>query len=74
LPRQPLKLLQYLYKNLNRVCSTEELRNVIGENYNLTYVHTLIGRIRDEIETDPGQFCYLISEPKIGYRLRTKPE
>jgi hypothetical protein len=46
---------------------------VIGENYNSTYIHTLVGRIREVIEADPDHAIYLITEPNIGYKLIRKP-
>ncbi|MBI2759791.1 MAG: winged helix-turn-helix domain-containing protein [Chloroflexi bacterium] len=71
---RPFKLVQYLYDHADRVCTTDELRkNVIGENYNPTYIHTLIGRIREVIESDPNNAAYLITEPNIGYMLIRKP-
>ncbi len=72
---RPLALLEYLYEHSDRVCTTEELRqNVIGENYNATYIHTLVGRIREAIENEPEDPHYLISEPNIGYHLKVRPE
>jgi DNA-binding response OmpR family regulator len=71
---RPFKLLKYLYDNADRVCTNDELRlNVIGENYNPTYIHTLVGRVRLIIEADPDKAVYLITEPNIGYRLIIKP-
>jgi len=71
---RPYKLLQYLYENSNKVCTMDELRkNVIGENYNTTYIHTLVGRIREAIEKEPEHPHYLISEPNVGYRLILNP-
>lgn len=71
---RPYKLLQYLYKNSNKICTIDELRkNVIGESYNLTYIHTLVGRIREVIEIEPEHPHYLISLPNIGYRLIPRP-
>lgn len=69
------KLLQYLYDNSDRICTTDELREkVIGDNYNPTYIHTLVGRIRSLIEDRPEHPQYLISETGIGYRLIISPE
>jgi hypothetical protein len=75
LSSRPYKLLQYLYENSSKACTTDELRkNVIGENYNATYIHTLVGRIREIIENEPEHPHYLISEPNIGYRLIIRPQ
>ncbi len=71
---RPFTLLKYLYDHSDRVCTNDELRlNVIGENYNHTYIHTLVGRVRVIIESDPDKAVYLITEPNIGYKLIIKP-
>jgi hypothetical protein len=75
IPPSPFKLLFYLYQHADRVCSTEELRkNVIGENYNATYIHTIINRIRELIEKDPENARYIVSEHSIGYQLILHPK
>lgn len=75
IPPSPFKLLFYLYQHTDRVCSTEELRkNVIGENYNATYIHTIINRIRELIEKDPENARYIVSEHSIGYQLDLHPK
>lgn len=70
---QPFSVFKYLFQNAGRICSTEELvREALAGNSQ--YLHTLIGRIRREIEQDPKQPRYLLTEHNIGYRLVKKPE
>ena len=74
LARRPFEVLQYLFENLGRICTANELRkNVLGENYSSTYIHTLVGRIREKLEIDPKEEHYLITD-NVGYRLVVKPE
>jgi len=75
LARQPFALFHYLFLNANRVCTKDELvKSVLKNEYKEYYLHTLIGRIRKDIENDPKQPRFLITEPSAGYRLIPKPE
>ncbi|HPO87486.1 MAG TPA: DNA-binding response regulator [Candidatus Hydrogenedentes bacterium] len=75
LARQPFALFHYLFLNSNRVCTKVELvKNVLKNEYNEYYLHTLIGRVRNAIENDPDKPRFLITEPSVGYRLIPKPE
>ena len=49
------------------------LQSVWGSEYGgeVHYLHVYIGRLRRKIEPDPQQPQYLITEPGVGYRLRT---
>ena len=70
---QPFSVFKYLFQNAGRICSTEELvREALAGNSQ--YLHTLIGRIRREIEQDPKQPRYLLTEHNVGYRLVKKPQ
>ena len=67
-------ILKFLYKNLGNTVSRETLlHEVWGYNSKVT-THTLethIYRLRQKIEDDPSNACFLITEPG-GYKLRHK--
>ena len=64
-------ILKFLYKNLGNTVSRETLlHEVWGYNSNVT-THTLethIYRLRQKIEDNPSNACFLITEPG-GYKL-----
>ena len=66
-------ILKFLYKNLGNVIKRETLlHEVWGYNSKVT-THTLethIYRLRQKIENDPSNACFLITEPG-GYKLRS---
>ena len=66
-------ILKFLYKNLENTVSRETLlHKVWGYNSKVT-THTLethIYRLRQKIEDDPSNACFLITEPG-GYKLRS---
>ena len=66
-------ILKFLYKNLGNVISRETLlHEVWGYNSTVT-THTLethIYRLRQKIEDDPSNACFLITEPG-GYKLHS---
>ena len=66
-------ILKFLYKNLGNTVSRETLlHEVWGYNSKVT-THTLethIYRLRQKIEDDPSNTCFLITEPG-GYKLRS---
>jgi two-component system KDP operon response regulator KdpE len=49
------------------------LQAVWGPNYGdeIHYLHVYVARLRRKIEPDPQSPRYLITEPGVGYRLRT---
>ena len=67
-------ILNFLYKNLRNTVSRETLlHEVWGYNSKIT-THTLethIYRLRQKIEDDPSNACFLITVPG-GYKLRHK--
>ncbi len=71
LTAQEFRLFDYLFQNVNRVCTKEELlRNVLkGEHYSEDYLPTLIGRIRKTIGDDSKEPRFVITEAGVGYRL-----
>ena len=66
-------ILKFLYKNLGNVINRETLlHEVWGYNSKVT-THTLethIYRLRQKIEDEPSNACFLITEPG-GYKLRS---
>ena len=66
-------ILKFLYKNLGNVIKRETLlHEVWGYNSKVT-THTLethIYRLRQKIEEDPSNACFLITEPG-GYKLHS---
>ena len=66
-------ILKFLYKNLGNIISRETLlHEVWGYNSKVT-THTLethIYRLRQKIEDDPSNACFLITEPG-GYKLHS---
>ena len=66
-------ILDFLYKNLGKVIKRETLlHEVWGYNSKVT-THTLethIYRLRQKIEDDPSNACFLITEPG-GYKLHS---
>jgi DNA-binding response OmpR family regulator len=66
-------ILNFLYKNLRNTVSRETLlHEVWGYNSKVT-THTLethIYRLRQKIEDDPSNACFLITEPG-GYKLQS---
>lgn len=66
-------ILKFLYKNLENTVSRETLlHEVWGYNSKVT-THTLethIYRLRQKIEDDPSNACFLITEPG-GYKLHS---
>ncbi|HLF73850.1 MAG TPA: DNA-binding response regulator [Anaerolineales bacterium] len=74
LPPQPFRLLNYLYRRANQVCTKEELlEEALQGEYDEGYLHTLIGRIRKTVEEEIDRPRYLITEPNAGYRLVPRP-
>ena len=67
-------ILKFLYKHIGNIVSRETLlHEVWGYNSKVT-THTLethIYRLRQKIEDDPSEACFLITEPG-GYKLRHK--
>jgi two-component system, OmpR family, KDP operon response regulator KdpE len=67
-------VLFYLASNPNvTVAHTKLLQAVWGPDYGdqVEYLRTFVNQLRKKIEADPAHPRYLITEPWIGYRLRT---
>jgi two-component system KDP operon response regulator KdpE len=68
-------LLKVLVAHSGRVLTHHQLlREVWGKNYEEEFhiLHVNISNLRRKIETDPARPQYIITEPGVGYRLRTK--
>jgi two-component system, OmpR family, KDP operon response regulator KdpE len=72
LTRQEYRLLHLLASHLGLVITHDQLMNNIWGNSspdNVQYLRTLVRRLRQKLEVDPGQPKLLISESGVGYRL-----
>jgi two-component system KDP operon response regulator KdpE len=70
------ELLRYLAAHADRVVTHRQLlREALGPSYedatqNLRY---FVAQLRKKIEPVPAEPRYLVTEPGVGYRLRTSP-
>jgi DNA-binding winged helix-turn-helix (wHTH) protein len=70
------KLLAYLISNRGRIVThTELLRSLWGPEYGgeSEYIRVFIGQLRRKIEEDPSNPKFIVTEPRMGYRL-VEPE
>jgi len=68
------RLLTTLIKHAGRVLTHRQLlREVWGPNATdqTPYLRVYMGQLRHKLEQDPGRPRYLLTEPGVGYRLRT---
>lgn len=68
------EVLKFLATNAGRVITHRSLlRGVWGPAYEAEdhYLYVFIGRLRRKLESDPARPRYLLTEPGIGYRLRS---
>lgn len=69
------RLLTYLFHRSEMVCTYEQiLENVWGWEYrdSIDYVHVYISHIRQNIEENPRNPAYILSERGVGYRFEKK--
>jgi two-component system KDP operon response regulator KdpE len=69
------KLLYALARHLGKVVTHRQLlREVWGEAYvdESHYLRVYMGQLRHKLEPDPAQPRYLITEPGVGYRLKSE--
>jgi two-component system, OmpR family, KDP operon response regulator KdpE len=68
------KLLVLLVQNAGKVVTHRQLlHEVWGPGTNDThYLRVFMGQLRQKLEEDPSHPRYLITEPGVGYRLRTE--
>jgi two-component system KDP operon response regulator KdpE len=67
-------VLKALIANPDRVLTFSMLlRRVWGPGYTTEghYLHVYIARLRKKLEADPQAPRWIVSEPGVGYRLRT---
>ena len=68
------ELLKVLIANAGRVVSERRLLQAVwGPDYGaeLHYLHVYVARLRKKLEADPQHPSILVTEPGVGYRLRT---
>jgi len=70
------QLLAYLVQNAGRVLGFQQiLENVWGCEYqdSINYVHVYMSHLRNKLEEDPKNPCYLLTEHGMGYRFQKSP-
>jgi two-component system, OmpR family, KDP operon response regulator KdpE len=69
------KLLATLVRRAGRVLTYQQLlKEVWGPRY-LTqkqYLHVYMGHLRSKLERDPAKPRFLVTEPGVGYRIKTE--
>jgi two-component system KDP operon response regulator KdpE len=68
------EVLKYLAMNAGRVVTHRTLLHAVwGPQYESEahYLRVFVGQLRRKLEPDPSRPHYLLTEPGIGYRLRT---
>jgi two-component system KDP operon response regulator KdpE len=69
------KLLVVLAKNAGKVLTHHQLlREVWGPNHasDTQYLRVYMGQLRHKLEATPARPRYLVTEPGVGYRLRSE--
>jgi two-component system, OmpR family, KDP operon response regulator KdpE len=77
LTRQEYRLLHLLASHLGLVLTHNQLIKELWGNSssdNVQYLRTLVRRLRQKLEADPGQPKLLISESGVGYRLEHRKD
>jgi two-component system KDP operon response regulator KdpE len=67
-------VLTYLARNAGKVITHRTLLQAVwGPQYETEdhYLHVFIGQLRRKIEPEPSRPRYLLTEPGVGYRLRS---
>jgi len=70
-------LLRVLVMHAGKVITHRHLlREVWGPAsvYETHYLRVYVGQLRQKIERDPAQPCYILTEAGVGYRLRLLTE
>lgn len=76
LTRTEGKLLHFLAANVNNVCSYEQIVSHIwglGYEGDTGLIKAHIRHLRQKIELDPTNPCYILTVPGIGYTLKRYP-
>jgi two-component system KDP operon response regulator KdpE len=69
------KLLLVLVQHAGKVVTRKQLlHDVWGPSYvdEMHYIRVYMGQLRHKLEADPTRPRYLITEPGVGYRLKTE--
>jgi pSer/pThr/pTyr-binding forkhead associated (FHA) protein len=68
---QEFQLLELLFSKAGRVCSRQEIGDIIwgAEKYDDNMIHRLVFRLKEKIEPDPSQPRYVVNVPGVGYKL-----
>jgi two-component system KDP operon response regulator KdpE len=69
------KLLATLVRKAGRVLTYQQLlKEVWGPRYmtQKQYLHVYMGHLRGKLEQDPAKPQFLVTEPGVGYRLKTE--
>ena len=76
LSRREQELLFHLARHPDTVLTHHQiLKAVWGPAHvdDTAYLRVYINQLRQKLEDDPSQPCLLVTEPGVGYRLRTEP-
>jgi two-component system KDP operon response regulator KdpE len=76
LSRKEYELLRYFVLNADRLVTHEPVLKAVwgpAQAKESQYLRVFVGRLRKKIEDDPARPALLVTEPGIGYRLRSLP-
>jgi two-component system KDP operon response regulator KdpE len=71
------KLLAYLLANAGHVLTYEQILEHVwggGCQDSVDYVHVYVWHLRQKLEQDPRQPCYLLTERGVGYRFEVQDD
>jgi two-component system KDP operon response regulator KdpE len=65
--------LKTMQRGKPRVCKRQLLQEVWGQGHTDAnhYLRMYMGQLRHKLEADPARPRYLVTEPGVGYRLKT---
>ena len=71
LSAQEFELLRYLFEHRDRVCTRQELGDVIwgSGNWDPNMLHRLVHRLKEKLEPNPEKPRYVQTVPWVGYRV-----
>ena len=74
LSRKEYELLRYFVLHADRLVTHENVLTAVwgpAQARETQYLRVFVGRLRHKIEPDPARPILLVTEPGVGYRLRT---
>ncbi len=74
LSRKEYELLRYFVLHADRLVTHEPVLTAVwgqAQAHETQYLRVFVGRLRQKIEPDPVRPTLLVTEPGVGYRLRT---